>query len=470
MYKKTKRAKTVRNFCADGTLTKSILLTSLPIAGQNLISFSSSFIDSLMVAPLGAEAVGGVYAGSEIQRLLRYFLIGAEAAVLIAGSVAIGKKNRREAVKIGVWGILIASAVAVLAALVSFFFSEKILSLFSTEAKIREAGALYLKISALSFPVFCLSESLVCADRCLGGKGAGPVSSGVALAVGLVLDIGLIGGRLGLPALGVKGAALSSVVARGAQLLSVFIFFLVRALARRARKGSPAPNEDKPQGEKPSLLPFSSLRMLLRAAIPTVSAQLVWGFYMMLSAAIMTSLPSGAASAGVASAAYNLAMAPTAGYTAALSMLSGRAKGEGNRERLYRLRATAERLSPAIGLITSLATAAIARPLVCLYSGGRESLSSALPLLLVLILTLPLSTYESPALYGLLRGAGEAPFVLKTDLIVLFGVVLPSAFLAKDLGVSAPLLYFILRSEAIIKAAVAALRLRSSIRPVDSGG
>ena len=67
----------------DKTFYRSLLLLALPIALQNLVTFSVNLADSVMVGSLGDTAVAGMYMGNQIQTLLQVFSGGIEGAILI---------------------------------------------------------------------------------------------------------------------------------------------------------------------------------------------------------------------------------------------------------------------------------------------------------------------------------------------------------------------------------------------------
>ena len=65
-----------------------------------------------------------------------------------------------------------------------------------------------------------------------------------------------------------------------------------------------------------------------------------------------------------------------------------------------------------------------------------------------------------PALTGLVRAGGETDFVLKNDLVFMWLLVLPSAALAAFVFHLSPTIVFIcLKSDQILKCAVAAVKL-----------
>ena len=67
----------------DKGFYKSLFLLALPIALQNLLTYSLGLCDSIMVGRLGGGAVAGMYMGNQVQMLLQVICTGIEGTVLV---------------------------------------------------------------------------------------------------------------------------------------------------------------------------------------------------------------------------------------------------------------------------------------------------------------------------------------------------------------------------------------------------
>ena len=77
----------------DKTFYTTLVSLAIPVALQNLITFSVNFADNLMVGALGDAAVSGVYMGNQIQTFLQMFSGGIEGAILILAAQYWGQQD-----------------------------------------------------------------------------------------------------------------------------------------------------------------------------------------------------------------------------------------------------------------------------------------------------------------------------------------------------------------------------------------
>ena len=78
----------------------------------------------------------------------------------------------------------------------------------------------------------------------------------------------------------------------------------------------------------------------------------------------------------------------------------------------------------------------------------------------VLCITVIGTSYQMPSLTGIIRAGGETSFVFYNDLIFMWGIVLPSSFLAAFVFDLSPIIVFLcLKSDQILKCFVAMFKV-----------
>ena len=259
----------------DKSFYRSLLLLALPIALQNLVTFSVNLADSVMVGSLGDTAVAGMYMGNQIQTLLQVFSGGIEGAILILAAQYWGKRDAasiRRIVAIGVrFSVIVGAVLTVLCAA----WPVQIIGLFTQDADTISTGAAYLRIVCFSYLFFCITQSLIAAMRSVEVARIGLTVSLWSLVVNVALNYVLIYGKLGFPAMGVEGAALATVIARMVEtaVIAGYVF----------RK------------DKKLQLKIADLRVLdrlllrdyVKYGLPIIAGQLVWSVNMLANSAIM---------------------------------------------------------------------------------------------------------------------------------------------------------------------------------------
>ena len=119
---------------------KSLILLALPIALQNLITFSVGLCDNVMIGQLGDEAISGVYMGGQIQTLLQVFSGGIEGAMLILSAQYWGQRNTESIRRITAFGLKFTFAFSLIVTLICSIFPKTVISLFTRDEKIIESG------------------------------------------------------------------------------------------------------------------------------------------------------------------------------------------------------------------------------------------------------------------------------------------------------------------------------------------
>ena len=148
------------------------------------------------------------------------------------------------------------------------------------------------------------------------------------------------------------------------------------------------------------------------------------------------------------------------GASSASAVVIGAAIGRGSIPRVKEYARTLQMLYLILGILTSITLFCIRLPLLSLYTGlSPEALDLANDFILVLCVTSIGTTYEMPVLCGIVRGGGDASFVLKNDLISIWGIVLPLSALGAFVFHFHPVLVlFCLNSDQLFKCAAAAIK------------
>src|SRR5437763_273355 len=219
-----------------------LLRTTWALAWPVIFSFSiESFVglcDMLMVGRLGGTAVAGVGVGVQILGAVDsvMFALGMGALAIVARHV--GASERAAAEETLRQSLLTAAAVAVLMILPVLVWAPALVAAFRVDDAVIGTGTRFLRVVMFGVPA---SAVLFVMISCLRGAGdtRTPLAIGAVVgSVNVVLAYGLIFGRLGLPPLGVTGAAIATVVAFAAGAL-LGLALLARARLVLALRGRP---------------------------------------------------------------------------------------------------------------------------------------------------------------------------------------------------------------------------------------
>ena len=437
-------------FTKDRAYYQSLVALTIPVAMQNLITFLVGFADNLMVNTLGDTAVSGVYIGSQMQTLLQMFTSGVGGAIVIIAAQYWGKKDTERIRTIVSIGLRVAALVGLIITALCVGFAEPISRFFTKDEAVVAAAAEYLRLVAVGYVFFCVSQTLIAAMRSVETVRIGMVVSLISLVVNIASNWTLIFGKLGFPALGIRGAAIATVLSRFTEMavMMVYVGRVDRRLGMRAgdlvRRGGPL------------------TRDFLRYGAPLVAGEIVWSVNMMMNSRILGQY--GAAVITAASVANNMnAMAYIfiSGMASAVGVITGKTVGAGRTELMKEYARTTEAIFLCLGVLMGLLLTALNRPFVSLYGGiSPEAAAQSRLFIRVLSVTIIGTCYQMPCLFGLVKSGGDISFVFKNDTIFVFGVVLPSALIAAHLGAPAWVTFACLKCDQVLKCVVAFFKIR----------
>lgn len=203
---------------------RPLLLTmSLPMILSMLVQAMYNIIDSVFVARLGEKALTAVSMAFPIQTLLIAVSSGTCVGVNALLSRSLGEQNQESAQKAAVNGIFLALAGALFFALFGIFGSQLYFSSQTKDDDIIRYGVQYLSICLIfSFGIFL--EMVF--ERILQSTGRtiyNMYSQGAGAIANIILDPIMIFGLFGFPALGIRGAAIATVVG---QILAMILSLL----------------------------------------------------------------------------------------------------------------------------------------------------------------------------------------------------------------------------------------------------
>ncbi len=207
---------------------QNTLSTLLTLAWPIVISRASQTIiglsDVLLVAKLGPAAVAATATGSVNAFTLLILPMGVVFIVQSYASQYFGKGDLVSARRFGWYGLLVAALTQV-AAFGSVFAVDPLLRQLPYQDDVRGLMHGYLVVRLLSGGAAIGIEALGSYFGGLGRTRPGMVANVFAMTFNVVLNVVLINGRFGLPALGVAGSAWASSIATGLAFVGFFIYF-----------------------------------------------------------------------------------------------------------------------------------------------------------------------------------------------------------------------------------------------------
>jgi len=211
-----------------GTLPigKLLMKMSVPVILSMLVSTLYGVIDSIFVSRLGQDALTAVSLATPISSLIACITVGFSVGMNTALSKKLGENDLEGANKAAGNGILVNWIVAGIFLIFGLFFVPLFYQLQTKNPEIQKIGTDYTSIICIfSFGVanqVMFERMLVATGRSLGSM----FSLLTGTIMNLIFDPVLIFGYFGMPQMGMKGAAIATVIAQFSAACVAFGFNL----------------------------------------------------------------------------------------------------------------------------------------------------------------------------------------------------------------------------------------------------
>ena len=450
-----------KKFIGDKAFYKYVLAIVFPIILQNALNSFVNLLDNVMVGVLGTEQMSGVAIVNQLIFVYILAIFGAIAGAGIFTAQYYGSGNE-EGIKHTIkfkW--YICTAIALIAGLIFFFFHEPLIKLFLNEGS--ETGDLelafkyakdYLAIALFALIPNTITQIYSGTLRETGETLQPMLASLISVLLNCLLNYILIFGKLGLPALGVQGAAIATLIARTIECSYIVIYTHSHTKKYPFFK----------RVFESFKIPASILKKLLSKGINLLANESIWS---MVQTALLYCYSlrglSVVAAMNINNTFNNLFSIVFLSLGSAIAIIVGNLLGAGKLEEAKDADNKILALSAVCCLFFGGLLAILAPSLVHLYKVDEETKALAVNFLLIVSAFMPLHSILHGT-YFTLRSGGKTMLTFIFDSGFSTVVSLPLAFiLAKFTNFSAPLIYLCVFSADIIKAVWGLILLKKGV-------
>ncbi len=216
----------MKRFIGTRSFYKETISIALPIVIQQLISGIVTLTDNIMVGQLGENATSGVSVANKYMFIATLSVFGLAATCSIFISQFYGAHDIKKCRKI--FGMSFTSILMMACVLIipMALMPRQVLSVMGLrEVTSIELGIIYSKYAILAFIPFAMSTAMTSSLRAIGQNKA-PMYIGIlAVITNTFFNYIFIYGKLGLPAMGVAGAGIGTLIARLVEL-SILLYLM----------------------------------------------------------------------------------------------------------------------------------------------------------------------------------------------------------------------------------------------------
>ncbi len=385
------------------TLRQNIVRIVWPATTESVLQMLVGIVATAMVGHLGAEAIGAVGLSTRVTQIVwaLFSAVGTGATVLIAR--AVGANDREAVERTAVQALVLAIAVvSVLTALVVWQARGIMSGLFPAPSGVLDLGFMYLSIVALGMPFMAIMQVAGAIMRGAGNTRTPMAIAFVVNGINVGLTSILIYGHFGLPAFGLRGAAVAVVVA---QAVGAVLAFLTLTRVHNIISGSAA------RRYRPQVL---TVRRILAIGVPAAFEMIFWqAANIVLMRLIIRFGTAELAAHQLGLTAESLSFMPAVGFGIAATALMGQSLGAKNPRLAERYVAETVRLCALLTVFTAGILFFLPEAIMDVLTNDAEVIRlGAIYLRLMALAQLPQQI--AGVLNGGLRGAGDtkAPMVI----------------------------------------------------------
>lgn len=394
----------------------SLFHLTWPIFLEVFLFMLMGLADTFMLSALSDNAVSGVGAANQYIHIAILILevVGNGASIVV--SQYLGSRRFFEAAKISALAVTMNLAVGLLMSVLFFFFGSHLMTMMNLQGEVLHYAQSYLAIIGSFIFLQAIINALAAIIRVHGWtKQTMYVSLGMNI-LHVVLNYGLIFGNLGLPELGVKGAAISSVISRGLAVL-VFFWLLYQVMEVRIKIQY--------------YFEYSKeyVRKILNIGLPSAFEQVLYQFCQIIFLYYATYL--GAETLAARQYAMNISMFT---YLFAIAIgtgtaiIIGRHVGAGKKDDAYRQLWTSVRAAFVFTIIMVAFVTIFRKQLMHVFTDNPDVIAIGASVLALSIL-LETGRTMNIVVINSLRASGDARFPVKIGFLSMVCMSLPLGYL-----------------------------------------
>lgn len=412
-----------KKYFGDMGFWRIALKLAFPVAMQNLLTSSFILVDTIMVGQLGDLSLSAVGMAGQFGWFLNMITFGMCSGAAVFISQYWGAKDTAGIRR--TYGIAVVSVclISALFFVIGLLFPEGVVRIFNREPDVVEAGAAYLRIACWSYLATGVNMVFCIVLRSTENVKLPMYVSLVTTVLNAFMDYGLIFGAFGMPEMGIRGAALATVISAWAGPV------LILAVSAIQRNMLISPIKELFGFNKRSIAEY------YEKATPVIINETLWGLGTLLFSVIFANLGyQYYAAVTIFRTFENISFVFFIGLCSASSIMVGKNVGAGHIKRAVedsrRFVLFVSLCSVLTGVLIIIFRFQLASVFNLSGSITPETLKLTASLLLVYGIELPMRNLPYILIVGTFRPGGDTKIGMKLDLLSLWLCSVPLTTLA----------------------------------------
>lgn len=421
---------------------KLLVSLCIPIIIQNLISTSVNIIDTVMISSLGEASVASIGVANQYFFLFNMTLSGLTGGAGLFISQFFGKNDSNNIKKVTGLNVLLGIILGLLFFIPAFIFPKFIIHFFSYDTEVVNLCIEYFSIIAFCYPLIAVSTVFSMGSRSVRNPKLGMICSAVALISNIILNYGLIFGNLGLPALGVRGAAIATVIARFIEfsLLIGYVYIVKKDYVLKFTIKN-LKSIDK-----------QFINTFFEKSTPILLNDSGWAIGTVLySVAYAKAGTSAIAASQIATSTGNFFIMTAVCVAIGASIMLGNELGADNKEVAIDYAKKFSKIVFIVGTLFGILLILNIPTLLKMFSVSDNLAPDIIKIFVIMGLLMGLKSFNTLLIIGILRSGGDTKYSLFLELGCMWLVSLPLTFIFAIKGAPIYVLVLLTYSEEIVK-------------------
>ena len=423
------------------SLRKEIVRLALPIALQQFMTALVGACDAIMLGKLSQDAMSAVSLATQVTFVFNLFMFAFMAGENMFVAQYYGKGDYTGISQVFSLVTKICGCIAVVFLAGALFFPEQLMRILTNEETLIVLGSEYLRMIGISYVFSGIAQTFLAIMKNCGAVNMSTLINGVMVILNIALNAVFIFGLSGFPKMGIKGAALATVLATVVQFLWSVGYVLCRI---RAVKFSLRSCEKKLFGR------------FWQKTVPLLINNLAWGIGFSMYSVIMGHLGTDAVAAnGIANISKNLVVCFCLGLGNAGSIIVGNRLGADRLQEAKEVGETLTKTAIIAGIVSGLVLIALSpfiTKMVDLTPTARGYLQK---MLLISSYYIAGKSVNCMTIGGIFAAGGDSKFGMLCDSVTLWCIIVPlGCICAFILKLPVMVVYFVLNLDEIIKLPV----------------
>ena len=438
-------------FSNDKIFYKKTVGFAIPITFQCLITISVNLMDNIMIGTLGEEALSAVSLANQFINIFTFASMGLGQGVSILITRFWGMRDKDALKKTVAVTLRYCMMISMIFTGVAICFPDFIMQMYIADRNVISIGGDYLQISAFCYLFYGLSLIGANILRSVGQVKIPLYTAILAFFVNVGFNYIFIFGKIGFSAMGAKGAAIGTLLARITEFAVTFGYLLFK---------------DKEIQYKCSDIFLRSRHInkeFIKVAFPVMISDSLQGFGNHFIAMVTGRVGAEFVAAySITTVIQQLSSVLTQGVAQASSIVVGHTLGRGERRKAEKEAEAFVGIGIVVGFAAGGGILLLENPIISFYNITQTTRGMAQQLMYAIALIILFRSVNSILTKGVLRGGGDERFLMVADILFLWIASIPLGYIV-GVVCKAPAfwIYCSLKIDEILKCILCYYRLNS---------